>query len=31
LYLKYLLSEKKFTGQLHLNPAHISFLNSCNL
>ncbi len=30
LYLKYLLSEKKFTGPLHLNPAHIPFLNSCN-
>jgi hypothetical protein len=28
--LKYLLSEKKFTGPLHLNPTHISFLNSCN-
>ncbi len=25
LYLKYLLSEKKFTGLLHLNPTHISF------
>jgi len=25
LGLKYLLSEKKFTGLLHLNPTHISF------
>jgi hypothetical protein len=24
-YLKYLLSEKKFTGPLHLNPTHVSF------
>ena len=30
LYLKYLLSEKKFTGPLHLNPTHISFLGGCN-
>ncbi len=30
LYLNYLLSEKKFTGPLHLNPTHISFLDSCN-
>jgi hypothetical protein len=25
LCLKYFLSEKKFTGPLHLNPTHISF------
>jgi hypothetical protein len=25
LYLKYLLSEKKFTGPLHLNPTRVSF------